>query len=71
MVKNPAEKNLNLITKAQTTINGTPIKVAINVKDPLKAMITIWAENFISFPGFFFDVSDAFWYYFFLIINQT
>lgn len=49
MVKNPAEKNLNLITKAQTTINGTPIKVAINVIDSEKVMISIWAENFISF----------------------
>lgn len=41
MVKNPAEKNLNLITKAQTTINGTPIKVAINVIDSEKVMISI------------------------------
>lgn len=32
-VKNPAEKNLNLITKAQTTINGTPIKVTIMLKN--------------------------------------
>lgn len=34
MVKNPAEKNLNLITKAQATINVRPIKVAMKVEDP-------------------------------------
>lgn len=34
MVKKPADKNLNLITKEQTTINVRPTKVAMNVEDP-------------------------------------
>lgn len=41
MVKKTADKNLNLITKEQTTINVRPTKVAMNVEDPEMDMITI------------------------------
>lgn len=70
MVKNPAEKNLNLITKAHTTINVRPIKVTMNVEDPSMGIITIRAENFILFI-FSLMFRMILGIIFFLIINRN